>query len=489
MSAMSIQFSRRGFFKIAAGAGLVIGFAPEFAEAAVGPFAPNPFVRVAPDSTVTVIVKHLDKGQGIATGLSTLVAEELDADWKQMRAEFAPADTAKYKNLFYGFEGTGGSTSMANSFLQYREAGAVARAMLVAAAAAAWGVPEAEIAVANGVISHKSGKSGTFGEFAAAAAKLDAPSKAPLKSPADFALIGKTVHRLDTEAKITGAPIYTQDVHLDGMIVAAIIHPPRFGAVATEIDASNAAKVEGFLDAKIIPQGVAVYAKSTWPAFKAKDLVDVTWDESKAEKRGSAEILAHYKQLAGTQGTVAANIGDADSAMAKAAKVIEQDFAFPFLAHAAMEPMNAVVQFADGRVKIWTASQMPTVDQAVTAGVFGLTPDKVTIETKYAGGSFGRRAVPVSDYVAQAAQAAKAWGRPDPVKLVWKREDDMKAGYYRPAFLHRVKVGLDGDGNILAWRHTIVGQSILAGTPFARFIKNSVDSTSVEGVADLPYAA
>jgi len=482
-------FSRRGFFKIAAGAGLALGFTPEFSQAASTPFAPNPFLRIAPDNTITVIVKHLDKGQGIATGLSTLVAEELDADWSQMRAEFAPADTPKYKNLLFGIQGTGGSTSMANAFLQYRQAGAIARAMLVAAAASAWGVPAAEIAVASGAMSHASGHKGAFGEFAEAAAKLDVPQDAALKAPADFKLIGKTVHRLDTEAKITGQPIYTQDIHLDGMVVASIIHPPKFGATAVKIDASKAADVRGFLDAKIIPQGVAVYATSTWPAFKANGLIDVTWDESKAEKRGSAEILAQYKTLAGTPGVVAANIGDADAAMSKAAKVIEQDFAFPYLAHAPMEPMNAVVQFADGAVKIWTGSQMPTVDQAVAAKIFGVTPDKVTIETKYAGGSFGRRAVPVSDYVAEAAMAAKAWGRPDPVKLVWRREDDMRAGYYRPAYLHRVKVGLDADGNILAWRHTIVGQSILAGTPFAALVKNGVDTTSVEGVSDLPYAA
>ena len=168
--------------------------------------------------------------------------------------------------------------------------------------------------------------------------------------------------------------------------------------------------------------------------------------------------------------------------------MIEQDFIFPYLAHAAMEPMNAVFQFADGGVKIWTGSQMPTVDQAVAAQIFGVMPEKVEVVTKYAGGSFGRRAVPVSDYVAEAAMAAKAWGKPDPVKLVWRREDDMKAGYYRPAYLHRVKVGLDADGNILAWRHTIVGQSILSGTPFAALVKNGVDTTSVEGVSDLPYA-
>jgi len=490
---MTIQQSRRTFIKIAAGTGvgLIIGveLRPTPARAAT-PFAPNPFVRIAPDNTVTVLVKHLDKGQGIATGLSTLVAEELDADWRQMRAEFAPADASKYNNLLFGqVQGTGGSTSIANSFTQYRKAGAIARAMLTAAAAAAWGVPAAEIVVAAGVLSHKSGRSGAFGEFAERAAALDVPKDAPLKDAADFVFIGKSFKRLDTEAKITGAPIFTQDIHLDGMVTAAIIHPPRFGGVAAKVDASAAQSVKGFLDAKIVPQGVVVYATGTWPAFKAKGLVKVEWDEAKAEKRGTPELIAEYRKLVATPGLVARNEGDVDAALAGAAQTVEAEFAFPYLAHAAMEPMNAVVQFDGDKVKIWTGSQLQTVDQVVAGAIFGMAPAKVEIETRYAGGSFGRRAAPTSDYVAEAATAAKAWGKPDPVKLVWQREDDMKAGYYRPLYVHHVVAGLDAGGNLVAWRHRIAGQSILAGTPFEKaLVKDGVDDTSVEGVVDMPYA-
>jgi len=489
---MTIQPSRRTFIKIAAGtgAGLIIGLELRVTPVqANAPFAPNPFVRIAPDNTVTVIVKHLDKGQGVASGLSTLVAEELDADWSQIRAEFAPADASKYNNLLFGpFQGTGGSTSIANSFEQYRKAGAIARAMLVAAAAAAWGVPAAEIVVAQGVLSHKSGRSGTFGEFAEKAAELDAPKDAPLKDAKDFIYIGKSFKRLDTAAKITGQPIFTQDIHLDGMVVAAIIHPPRFGAVATKVDASQAQSVKGFLDAKIIPQGVAVYATGTWPAFKAKGLVKVDWDEAKAEKRGTAELLAEYRKLARSPGLAARNEGDADAALAAAAQTVEAEFVFPYLAHAAMEPMNAVVQFDGDKVRIWTGSQLQTMDQIVAGAIFGVPPAKVDVVTRYAGGSFGRRAVPTSDYVAEAAVVAKAWGKPDPVKLVWQRENDMKAGYYRPFYVHQVAAGLDAAGNLVAWRHRIVGQSILGGTAFEKaLVKDGVDPTSVEGISDTAY--
>jgi isoquinoline 1-oxidoreductase beta subunit len=386
-------------------------------------------------------------------------------------------------------QGTGGSTSIANSFTQYRKAGAVARAMLTAAAAAAWGVPATEIVVAAGVLSHKSGRSGSFGEFAESAAALDVPKDAPLKDAADFVFIGKSFKRLDTEAKITGAPIFTQDIHLDGMVTAAIIHPPRFGSVAAKVDASAAQSVKGYLAAKIVPQGVVVYATGTWPAFKAKALVKVEWDEAKAEKRGTPELLAEYRKLVATPGLVARSVGDVDAALAGAAETVEAEFAFPYLAHAAMEPMNAVVQFDGDKVKIRTGSQLQTVDQVVAAAIFGVPPAKVEIETRYAGGSFGRRAVPTSDYVAEAATAAKAWGKPDPVKLVWQREDDMKAGYYRPLYVHHIVAGLDSGGNLVAWRHRIAGQSILIGTPFEKaLVKDGIDDTSVEGVVDMPYA-
>jgi isoquinoline 1-oxidoreductase subunit beta len=489
-----LNLSRRSFIKIAAGtgAGLVIGLelpllSSGSAQAAV--FAVNPFVRIAPDNRVTVVIKHLDMGQGIATGLSTLVAEELDADHAQMRAEFSPADAKLYANLLFGtIQGTGGSSSIANSFEQYRKAGAIARAMLVAAAAKAWGVGPAEVTVAKGVLTHSGGKNATFGEMAEAASAVPVPENVTLKDPANFVFIGKTFPRVDTEAKIIGAPVYTQDVHLDGMLVAAVRHPPKFGAKVKSFDATEAKKVRGVVDVIAVPQGVAVLAQGTWPAFKGRNALTVEWDESQAETRGTAELLAQYKELAKKPGTVARSEGDADAALAKAATVIETEFTFPYLAHAPMEPLNAVVRFDGKEAEFWSGSQLQTVDQLVAGQVLGIAPEKVKINTLYAGGSFGRRAIADSHYIAEVAAIAKAWGKPDPIKLVWSREDDIKGGYYRPLYVHRVSAGLDAEGNLAGWHHRIVGQSILTGTPFEAFgVKNGVDGTSVEGVSDMPY--
>lgn len=489
------ELSRRGFLTAAGGAGVGLavglslpGFAPKAARAATdGSF--NPFVLIAPDGSVTVLAKHLDKGQGILTGLTTLVAEELDADWAQMRADFAPADTEKYKNLFFGVQGTGGSTAIANSWQQYRKAGAMARAMLVEAAAKQWGVAASEITVEKGVVAHASGKQAGFGDLAEAAAGIAAPADVALKDPAQFTLIGNPdLRRIDGVSKTDGSAIYTQDIVRPGMLYAAVAHPPRFGATVASFDAAAAKAVDGVADVVQIPRGIAVLAKDTWTAFKGREALAVEWDESKAETRSTDAIFAEYRPMLDKAGTPARSDGDAEAALANAAQVVEADFEFPFLAHAAMEPMNAVVEAAPGTsVEIWTGSQLQTVDQAVAAQIAGVEPGKVTINTLLAGGSFGRRAVPNSDYVAEAVQIAVAIGGRAPVKLVWSREDDMAAGFYRPVYVHRVRAGLDADGKVVAWQHRIVGQSIVANTPFAGLIENGIDNTSVEGASNMPY--
>ena len=497
LPAIKPEASRRTFLKLSggAGAGLVLGLAAPFnvraatAAAASEGLAPNPFLIVAPDNTVTVIIKHLDKGQGAATGLATLVAEELDADWAQIKTEFAPADPVKYKNFAFGVQGVGGSTGLANSYEQYRTAGATAKAMIVAAAARAWGVKAEEIKVSNGVVSHASGKSATFGDLALKAAAESIPSKPALKEAKDFVYIGKSFPRVDSKAKSTGATKFTIDHQFDDMLIATIARPPLFGATVKSFDASEAEKIKGVVKVLQVPQGVAVLATSTWAALQGQRAVKVTWDDIKAEKRNSADIMAAYKAKLGTDGLVAKTSGSLDDGFKSAAKVVEVDFEFPYLAHAPMEPLDCVIKFDGSSAEIWTGSQMQTVDHAAACATLGLKPEAIQLHTVWAGGSFGRRAIADAHFVREACDIAKAYGKPQPIKVIWTREDDIKGGFYRPTYAHRIKAGLDKDGNVAAWSHRIVGQSIMAGTPFESMtVKDGIDATSVEGASTLPYA-
>ena len=489
--------SRRRFLK--AGVGLTLGvyFPPGVALAgangktAGAGFEPNAFVRIGSDDTVTVIVKHLEMGQGTYTGLPTLVAEELDAAWAQIRVEGAPADARRYNNLLFGAsQGTGGSTAIANSFEQMRRAGATARSMLVAAAAQRWNVAPESIAVRQGVLVHPaSGRRASFGELAEAAAGLPVPDKVALKDPKDFVYIGKQVPRKDSKAKIDGSAAYTQDIKLPGMLVAVVAHPPRFGAKVKSFDAGRAKAIRGVAEVVAIPSGVAVLAPDFWTAKKGRDALSVEWDESSAFRLGTAEIMAQYRELANRPGAVARSDGNAEAALASAARRLEAEFEFPFLAHATMEPLDCVVRLSPDGCEIWNGEQSQTADQNAVAAVLGLKPEQVKINMLYAGGSFGRRASIHSDYVVEAVHIAKAIGGRAPVKLVWTREDDMRAGYYRPMYLHRISAGLDGQGKLIAWKQRIVGQSIIAGSAMeAMMVKDGIDATSVEGVRNLPYA-
>lgn len=496
----SARVTRRVFLQTgaAAGLGLTLGFylparGAQRQGAArrlrVRPFAPNAFVRIGTDDTVTVIVKHLEMGQGTYTGLPTLVAEELDADWAQVRVEGAPADATLYNNLFWGAaQGTGGSTAMANSFEQLRRAGAAARAMLVAAAARRWGVPAAQIRVSQGVVSHASGRRARFGELAELAATLPLPAEVKLKPASQFKLIGKRVRRKDGQEKASGAAQFTSDVRLAGMLTAVVAHAPRFGAKVKSFDATRAKTVKGVAEVVQIPTGVAVLATSHWAALKGREALAVEWDESAAFRGSSGDLLAEYRALAKTPGTVAHASGDADAAYERAATRIEATYAFPYLAHAAMEPLNCVMHWQGDGCVVWNGEQLQTVDQANIAAVLGVKPERVQLNMVYAGGSFGRRANPHSDYLVEAAQIVRAIQGRVPVKLQWTREDDMQAGYYRPLYVHALRAGLDEKGALVAWTHRIVGQSILAGTPFEPSVaKGGIDPTSVEGAADLAY--
>ncbi|MCR4465541.1 xanthine dehydrogenase family protein molybdopterin-binding subunit [Burkholderia sp. SCN-KJ] len=501
-NAGSVRPSRRTFLKAAGAAAavsLTIGFEwaglGRRALAATAPaadFAPNAFLRITPDGTVTVIAKHVEMGQGAYTGIATIVAEELDADWSSVRVESAPADAKRYANLAFGtMQGTGGSSAMSNSWQQLREAGGKARAMLVSAAAARWKVPAGELTTANGVVTHaKSGKTAAYGTLVADASKLPVPDKVTLKQPADFKLIGHRIERVDGSAKSNGTAHFTLDTTFPGMRVALLQRPPRFGATVKSFDATAAKAVPGVVSVVQVPGGVAVVANGFWAAKQGRDALKVDWDETNAEKRGSDEIMREYRQLAAQPGASARKDGDADAAIAGAARKVSATYEFPYLAHAPMEPLDAVVKLTANSCEIWAGDQFQTVDQGNAARVAGLKPEQVQIHTLYAGGSFGRRANAWSDYVVEAVSIAKALGADGkPVKLQWTREDDIQGGFYRPMYFHKLDAGLTADGRLVGWRHRIVGQSILAGTPFEAFmVKDGIDATSVEGAANLPYA-
>ncbi|UHQ22989.1 xanthine dehydrogenase family protein molybdopterin-binding subunit [Lysobacter sp. 5GHs7-4] len=495
------QPSRRRFLKAGAvlGGGLVIGFmvpgarrqalaaqaAAAAAPAAAASFVPNAFLRIGEDDSVTVLLAHSEMGQGVWTGLAMLIAEELDADWSKIKVEHAPAAPA-YAHTAFGAQMTGGSTSTWSEFDRYRQAGATARQLLVAAAAQRFGVAAADVSTANGVAS-AGGQRARYGELAAAAAELPAPKGAPtLKDAKDWKLIGKPTKRLDSPEKITGRAKFGMDVQFDGLLTAVVARSPVFGGTVKSFDAAAAKAVAGVRDVVQVPSGVAVIADHYWAAKLGRDALKVDWDLGPNAGLDTAKLREEFRKLAATPGAVAAQAGDAAGALAKAGKPFEAEYNVPYLAHAPMEPLNCTVKIDGDGCDIWTGTQFQTVDQQVAAGILGLKPEQVRIHTMFLGGGFGRRATPTSDFVSEAVQVAKAAGKP--VKTVWSREDDVRGGYYRPMYLQRARVALDAQGYPAAWEHRMVGQSIITGTPFeAAMVKNGIDATSVEGVADSPY--
>lgn len=490
--------SRRQFLKAGAliGGGLVVGFvvpgarrfaaaAPAQAAAVAGGFAPNAFLRIGEDDAVTVLLSHSEMGQGIWTGLAMLIAEELDADWSKIRVEHAPAAQA-YAHTAFGMQMTGGSTSTWSEFDRYRQAGATARALLVAAAAQRFGVAADQVRTENGM-AIAGERRARYGELAADAAKLPAPAQPPaLKQAKDWKIIGKPTKRLDGPEKIDGRAKFGMDVHFDGLLTALVARAPVFGGTVKSFDAAAAKAVPGVRDVVQVPSGVAVVADHYWAAKLGRDALKIDWDLGPHAGLDTGQLREEFRRLAATPGAVASQAGDVDAALAKAARTVEAEYHVPYLAHSPMEPLNCTVKIADGQCEIWTGTQFQTLDQQVAAKIAGLKPEQVKIHTMFLGGGFGRRATPTSDFVAEAVQVAKAAGKP--VKTVWTREDDVRGGYYRPMYLQQAKIGLDAQGRPVAWKHVLVGQSIAAGSPFeAVMVKNGVDATSVEGVADSPY--
>ena len=455
-------------------------FAPKMAGA---PFVPNAYLNIAPDNTIKVILAHVEMGQGIWTTLSMLIAEELDCDWDKVTVEHAPPGKP-YVHAIYGIQITGGSTTTWSEFERYRNAGATARAMLIDAAAKQFNVSPADCRTEKGFVI-AGDKRASYGELAEAAGKLTAPTTVKLKDKKDWKLIGNATKRLDSKAKVNGEARFGMDVHFPDMLIAVVAHGPVFGATVKSFDATAAKAIKGVKDVVQVPTGVAVIAEHFWAAKQGRDALKIEWVNGPGENITSSTQFAEYRKLAATKGASAAQAGNTADALSKATKKISAEYIFPYLAHAPMEPLNCTVKIAGNSCEIWTGTQMPGLDQAIAAKILGLTPEQVTVNIPFLGGGFGRRATPTSDFVAEAVHVAKASGKF--IKMVWTREDDIRGGYYRPAFLHKVNIGLGPDGMPTAWQHTLVGQSIAAGTPFEGMIKNGVDPTSVEGVNDSPY--
>lgn len=493
-----LNISRRTFLKATAlvAGGLVIAFAIPQAKRFLLPGetkapadasklpAPNAFLRIGTDNTITVMLAHSEMGQSIWTTLPMLIAEELDADWSKIQVEHAAA-APQYAHTAYGIQITGGSSTTWSEFDRYRQAGALSRALLINAAAQELGVSKDTLRTENGFVIGADRKI-SYGELAEAAAKLETPTTVALKDPKDWKIIGKATKRLDSTAKTDGTAKFGQDVQFDGLKTAMVARSPVFGGKVKSFDATASKQIKGVSNVVQVPTGVAVIADNYWAAKQGRDALKVEWDLGPSAGLDSQKMVESYRALAATAGTVAATAGDTQATLKQAKTVVKAEYLAPYLAHSPMEPLNCTVRVDKDACEIWTGTQMQTTDQQAAAKILGIAPEQVTIHTLFLGGGFGRRANPKADFVSEAVQVAKAAGVP--VKTVWSREDDVKGGFYRPMFLHQANIALDDKGLPVAWEHTAVGQSIMLGTPFETvMIKDGVDATSVEGTADSPY--
>ncbi|MFY9530550.1 MAG: molybdopterin cofactor-binding domain-containing protein [Candidatus Acidiferrales bacterium] len=491
MTLATSKVNRRDFLKTGAAgaAGLVIGFylpgrfETLAAPAPAGPFAPNAWIRVGTDDFVTLIIDKSEMGQGVVTSLSMLAAEELECDWKKIRTEFAPADKA-YINPIFGLQGTGGSSTIRGSWTPLLKAGATAREMLIEAAAQKWGVDKSACRAENGAVINTATKARlSYGGLAEAAAALPAPKDVPIKDPKQFRVVGKATKRLDTPEKVDGRTQFGIDVREPGMVFAVVARCPVFGGKVSSFDATKAKAVPGVKNVLQISGGVAVVADNTWSAMQGRRALDIKWDEGPNASLNSAGISKLFAERAAQPGAVARKEGDAAVGLAGAAKKVEAVYETPFLAHATMEPMNCTAHVRADGCDVWAPTQFQTFAQNAAAKITGLSPEAVRIHTTYLGGGFGRRSE--QDFLADAVEISKAAGAP--VQVTWSREDDMQHDFYRPASYSRFTAGLDADGWPVAWTNRIACSSIFSRV-FPNFVKDGVDSTSVEGANDIPYA-
>ena len=498
-----INENRRTFLKAgaAAGGGLIIGFyvpgAARVAEAATGksPSAVplNMYIKIATDNTVTVVVSQSEMGQGVLTSIPMMVAEELEAAWSQVRVEQSPADPIYVNPRWAGFKARGGfqyttgSSAVRNVGVLVRRAGAAARFMLVSAGAERMQVLRSECIAENGFVIHKpSGRKVSYGSVANDAAKMVAPDEPVLKKPSEFKLIGKSMPRVDTPLKVNGKAVFGIDVRVPNMLTATVVRCPVFGGKVASFDASKTKAVKGVRHVVQISSGIAVVADHFWAAKRGADALNVTWDEGPYAKLNSADIRKTFAELAKQPGKVRRNDGDANKALEQAPRKIEAVYEVPFLETSCMEPMNATAHWKGDSVEVWAPTQAQSNNQQAIMDATGLSRAKITLHTTFLGGGFGRRAY--NDFVLEAVETSKAIGKP--VKVIWTREQDMQHSYYRPATYNVLSGALGADGMPVAWKHHIVGPSILSYFPsIGHLLRDGMDATSVAGAADVfPYA-
>ena len=494
-----VNISRRDFLKTGAllGGGLILGFSIEpersTSEASNKParFVPNAFIRIGADDSVTIIVNKSEMGQGVYTSLPMLVAEELEADWSKILIKPAPVDHAYDHTQWGPMQGTGGSSSVKSEWERLSKVGAAARMMLIAAAADIWKVnPDKCRAEKSFVIGPDQRLS--YGQLAERASTLEPPKEIVLKKTGHSEFIGKPMKRLDTPDKIHGTAVFGIDAKAPEMLVAVVARSPVFGGKVKSFKADKAKVMPGVKAAVQVDTGVAVIADDFWSALQGRAALEIVWDEGPLASLDTTKQVAEYASMAQKLGAVARKEGDVDQALKTASKQISAEYTVPYLAHATMETLNCLIDLRDDSCELWVSSQLQTVDRNSAASIVGLKAEQVKLNTTYLGCGFGRKANPHSDFVSEAAHVAKAARQANvkrPIKVIWTREDDTMGGYYRQLWYDRIAAGLDKDGAPVAWRHTIVGQSIVAGTPFEKgLMKEGIDQTSVEGAADTPYA-
>ncbi|MGY4664735.1 isoquinoline 1-oxidoreductase beta subunit [Pseudomonas chlororaphis] len=495
-SASVTGLSRRHFLQLSAiaGGGIMVGF--HLPEVMAGTpvqmphktVQPNAFVRITADNWITVIVGHTEMGQGVTTIIPMLVAEEMDADWQRVRWEQAPTAPA-YQNPLMHQQLTGGSLTTIAQYEPQRKAGAAVREVMLAAAAKRWHVDVSSLRTDTGRVIHDaSDRSATYGELAVDAVGIEPPANPKLKDPKNFKIIGKPLRRIDAMTKVDGSGKFGMDAYVPGMLIAVLARPPLFGGKISHVDATVAKAMPNVVGVYETPQGVAVVAKDFWSAKRARDALVLMYSDVNGERVSTDEQRIMYRHLMSLEGTVARSTGDIGLAQRSAAKTFTADYWFPYLTHAPMEPLNATIDYRGGNTaEVWMSTQWPEGDQHAAASVLGLKPEQVKLNTLLTGGGFGRRSSLGFDVIIAAAHIAKAVRRP--VKMIWTRDQDIQGGYYRPSAYHRLSATLDSQGTITSWTNRIAVQSIGTGTVMERFIvKNGIDSLSVEGAEDIPYA-